>query len=577
MEVGRLRKIGKTILVFLGCCAVGESLAQKPAVSLTVSKKEVASKHTVSFTVTTNVEGNVKIDFPVSFEADYSVMHGVDQRMDPSGKVSTYSYTQQSGQFTKEGSFTFCAYLTYRNKTYKSNKITVKVDDNFAEDDLKVKSTDPVFGIIQASKTSVYEGEPVLLKARIFSYININFLESYDPFMADKSMEEHVFQNGRQEVEQTKVNGKDALTFDYGKKLFIPVATGKVKIKPYEMVLECQGRLFSKTVRFTSSSFTVNVKPLPSGAPKDFIDAVGTYSMSQKEVALSSLKQGEVFSIEVTVSGIGNIHNTTAPSLNLPAGCVIYGDPERKEDVNFSEEGAVGTVTYVYNVQVTKAGQIDFAEPSFSYFDPIKEKYITVKGQRYSLTVKADKAFQAVQVKQIPNGGGSKTGGSTDVVAIKKQSEKAGTNWFLVTGIVGGTVCLAFLFLFFVKRKKEETDTAVREKKVEEKPVRIEDLVKETQNISVRSLSELELLIDKPNEFAVQFPQVLIAILAEKLTVTEISREKVFAELAVKNPSIANELRTYIDNCDNYRYGFGSVELKCEEILNSSKNLIGLV
>lgn len=574
--MGRLRKIGKSILILLGCCAVGESHAQRPAVSLTVSKKEVASKNTVSFTVTTNVEGNVKIDFPVSFEADYSVMHGVDQRMDPSGKLSTYSYTQQSGQFTKEGTFTFCAFLTFRNKIYKSNKITVKVNNSFAEDDLKVKSSDPVFGIIQASKNSVYEGEPVLLKARIFSYINVNFLESYDPFMADKSMEEHVFQNGRQEVEQTKVNGKDALTFDYGKKLFIPVATGKVKIKPYEMVLECEGRLFSKKVRFTSSSITINVKPLPTGAPKDFIDAVGTYSISQKEVALSTLKQGEVFSIEVTVSGVGNIHNTTAPTLNLPAGCVIYGDPERKEDVNFTEEGAVGMVTYIFNVQVTKAGQIDFLEPSFSYFDPIKEKYVTVKGQKYSLNVKADKAFQSVLVKQLPNNG-IKSGGSTDIVSIKKEVKKEGTNWFLVSGISGGIVCLSFLFLFFMKRKREESRTVTTEQLTETKTVRIEDLVNEPTFLNVRSLSELETLLDQANEFAIQYPQILISVLANKLAVNFVSREKVFSELAVKNQILADNLRAYVDNCDHYRYGFGSIELKCEEILNSTKKGISLL
>lgn len=575
MEVGLLRKIGKSILLGLGFGSAFVCQAQKPAVSLTVSKKEVATNHTVSFTVTTNVEGSVKIDFPVSFEADLSVAaHGVEQRMDPSGKLSTYAYTQQVGQFTKEGTFTFSAYLTYRNKTYRSNKITVKVDDSYAEDDVKIKSSDPVFGIIEATKSSVYEGEPILVKAKVFSYINISYLESYNPFMAEKNMEEHVFQNGRQEVDKTKVNGKEALTFDYGKKLFIPVSTGKVKIKPYEMVLDCEGRLFSKRVRFTSSSLMINVKPLPSGAPKDFIDAVGTYTLSQNELAVKKLKQGEVFSLELIVKGIGNIHNSTAPQLNLPDGCIVYGDPERKEDVNFTEEGAVGTVTYVFNIQVTKSGLIDFPAPSFSYFDPIKEKYITVRGKGYSIDVEADKKFQAVQVKQTIGQNNSKNNGQTDVIAINKKQTPAETNWWMIGGIGAAFILLAGGSWFFIKKKAvgPKNQLPIAEENVAPKEESITELLAQQTVVSSQvSLNDLNSYIGNSSEFAVQFPQVLIAVLAQKLKIVNASREQVFSKITDTHPDIANELRIQVEKCDHFRYGFGLEDLRCEEILEAAK------
>lgn len=575
MEVGLLRKIGKSILLGLGVGSAFVCHSQKPAVSLTVSKKEVATNHTVSFTVTTNVEGSVKIDFPVSFEADLSVAaHGVEQRIDPSGKLSTYAYTQQVGQFTKEGTFTFSAYLTYRNKTYRSNKVTIKVDDSYAEDDVKIKSSDPVFGIIDATKTNVYEGEPILVKAKVFSYINISYLESYNPFMADKNMEEHVFQNGRQEVDKTRVNGKEALTFDYGKKLFIPVSTGKVKIKPYEMVLDCEGRLFSKRVRFTSSSLMIHVKPLPNGAPKDFIDAVGTYTLSQNELTVKKLKQGEVFSIELTVRGTGNIHNSTAPFLNLPDGCIIYGDPERKEDVNFTEEGATGSVTYIFNVQVTKSGEIEFPAPSFSYFDPVKEKYITVRGKSYSINVEADKQFQTVQMKQTPGDNNSAQKGNTDVISINKKTTKDSTNWWLISGIGAAFLLLAAGSWFLLKKKGtgSKSDIPVESEEFKPKEESITELLaQQTQSAPQLSLNDLNQYLGSPSEFAVQFPQVLIAVLAQKLKIENISREQVFSKLTDTHPTVANELRNQVEKCDHFRYGFGLEDLNCDSILQDAK------
>lgn len=581
MEVGLLRKIGKSILLGLGLGSAFVCHSQKPAVSLTVSKKEVATNQTVSFTVTTNVEGSVKIDFPVSFEADLSVAaHGVEQRMDPSGKLSTYAYTQQVGQFTKEGTFSFSAYLTYRNKTYRSNKITIKVDDSFAEDDVKIKSSDPVFGIIDASKTNVYEGEPILVKAKVFSYINISYLESYNPFMADKNMEEHVFQNGRQEVDKTKVNGKEALTFDYGKKLFIPVSTGKVKIKPYEMVLDCEGRLFSKRVRFTSSSLMINVKPLPSGAPKDFIDAVGTYSIIQNELTVKKLKQGEVFSIEITVKGTGNIHNSTAPFLNLPDGCIIYGDPERKEDVNFTEEGATGLVTYVFNVQVTKSGEIDFPAPSFSYFDPVKEKYITVRGKSYSINVEEDKQFQTVQMKQTPGNNTTSKTGNTDVISINNKTTKDSINWWLISGIGAAFLLLAVGGWIFLKKKgaASNSNIPVEEENLTPKEESITELLaQQTPVSSPLSLNDLNQYLGTPSDFAIQFPQVVIAVLAQKLKIENVSRDQVFSKLTEIHPGIAIELRNQIEKCDHFRYGFGLEDLNCDEILEKTKNQISLI
>lgn len=564
------------------------SIAQKPVVALTSDKKEVGVSEHMGFTITSNVEGSMKIDFPVEFEVDLNVMHGMEQKMDPSGKIKTYYYMQQTGSFKKEGTYSFYAYTTYRNKVYRSNKITIKVNEA-SEDDNKVNSNDPVFGFIQCKKTSIYEGEPILLKAKVFSYINIEYLEGYSDFKADLSMEEHAFPNGRVEVEQTRVNGKDALVFEYGKQLLIPVGTGKCHIKPYEMALRCHGSLFSKTIRFRSSGLTINIKPLPGNAPKDFIGAVGEYRLSQKNPT-KEVKEGEVFTLELIVSGVGNIHNSNAPKLKLPKGCSIYGDPERIEDIEFTESGAEGMITYRFNIQVLEDHDLAFAAPSISYFDPEKERYISIKGNAFHINVIPDKSFNPV-VLSDPT-----AGTHTDMVDLKTQQTKnsetktssSSKSKFWV-GIVAPTSLLGLLFLFLAvrKRKKKETEK-VEISETEDfpgKPVFLDETkpdhmsplasaMVQTPAAAIDYWKDAEMHLEDPSVFAIVLPKAIIQRIEQCEKCSFQSREKAFDRLLDTNPEIAKGLREIIEMCDQYRYGFGAEHLETRVILANAENLL---
>lgn len=564
------------------------SIAQKPIVALTSDKKEVGVDEHMGFTVTSNVEGSMKIDFPVEFEVDLNVMHGMEQKMDPSGKIKTYYYMQQTGSFKKEGTYSFYAYTTYRNKVYRSNKITIKVNEA-SEDDNKVNSNDPVFGFIQCKKTSVYEGEPILLKAKVFSYINIEYLEGYSDFKADISMEEHSFPNGRVEVEQTRVNGKDALAFEYGKQLLIPVGTGKCHIKPYEMALRCHGSLFSKTIRFRSSGLTINIKPLPGNAPKDFIGAVGEYRLSQKNPS-KEVKEGEVFTLELIISGVGNLHNSNAPKLKLPKGCSIYGDPERIEDIEFTESGAEGMITYRFNIQVLEDHDLAFTAPSISYFDPEKERYISIKGNAFNINVIPDKSFNPV-VLSDPT-----AGTHTDMVDLKTQNTKSSETktsssskskfW---VGIVAPTSLLGLLFLFLAvrKRKKKETEK-VEISETEDfprKPVFLDETkpdhmsplastMAQTPAAAIDYWKDAEMHLEDPSVFAIVLPKAIIQRIEQCEKCNFQSREKAFDRLLDTNPEIAKGLREIIEMCDQYRYGFGAEHLETRVILANAENLL---
>lgn len=565
------------LMLFLFTLVSQISIAQKPVVALTSDKKELGVNEHLSFTITANVEGSMKIDFPVEFEVDLNVMHGMEQKMDPSGKIKTYYYMQQTGTFKEEGTYSFYAYTTYRNKVYRSNKITIKVTEA-SEEDNKVNSNDPVFGFIQCKKTCVYEGEPILLKAKVFSYINIEYLEGYSDFKADLSMEEHSFPNGRVEVEQTRVNGKDALAFEYGKQLLIPVGTGKCHIKPFEMALRCHGSLFSKTMRFRSSGLYINIKPLPGNAPKDFIGAVGEYRLSQKNPT-KEVREGEVFTLELVISGVGNLHNSNAPKLKLPKGCSIYGDPERIEDIEFTENGAEGMITYRFNIQVLEDHDLSFSAPSISYFDPEKEKYITIKGNTFNVRVIPDKSFNPVVLTDPTSGT------HTDMVDLKTKKTatsetktKSSSKSKLWVGIVAPTSLLGLLFVFLAARKRKKKETGKIELSetdgLPKTPIFLNETKAEIPKETIDYWKDAEKHVEDPSIFAILLPKAIIQRIEQCEKCNFQSREKAFDRLLDTNPEIAKGLREIIEMCDQYRYGFGAEHLEAKEILARAENLL---
>lgn len=572
--VRKRKKTGKLLLLIAALCpSLGTCLfAQKPMVSLTVSDRKVAPDESVTVIVTTNLNGTVKVDYPLEFGPDYGLMHGMEQKMDPStGKIKTYYYMQQSGAFHKAGTYSFVAYVKFQGANYKSNKVTVTVseDEEDDEENLGYNSKDPIFGIIQAKKTSVYEGEPVLLKAKVFSRYDIYFLEAYKPFKADKNAEEHVFQNQKQNVEETKYNGKTVLTFDYGKQLLFPISTGKCRIEPFEMALRCHTTFFDKTITFKSSSAVIHVKPLPDGAPKSFIGGVGEFSLSQL-LGKTDLKQGDVFTLTLVVEGLGNLHNINAPTLDLPKGCSIYGDPERKEDIHFTEEGVEGNITFLYNIQVTSSGSIPFDGQAISYFDPNKEEYITVRAEPFALNVRKNNAYHPI----VDNTQQPEQSQDVGIRQSQKPAPKAPSSDNTATVVVSVVtpICLLGLlaFLFIGKRKRHEE--IIRESKLEEKQCFPSQAI-DTQDYWQRAEDTLE---DK-NQFAIVLPKAIIQQLEKRFRYDCLTREKAMSLLADKHPEEARTLREIIETCDQFRYGFGGSELDTHGLFVTTADLLGAI
>lgn len=571
--VKKQKKIGdyQLMALLLTLISCVNAWSQKPMVALTVDTKKVAPGDNITLTVTSNVEGSVKIDFPNELDVDYAIVNGMEQKMDPSGKIKTYYYMQQSGQFSKEGSYTFSAHITYKNKVYNSNKITIKVDEAVADEAPTIRSGDPVFGYIEAKKLTVYEGEPVLLNAKIISRLQIIDLEGYAPFEADKKVERHEFNNGRQFVEETKLNGKPALMFEYGKQLYIPVSTGKCKVKPFEMALRCETPLFDRVIRFKSSPLTITVKPLPGNAPASFIGGVGAFDITQTISDVSQLKSGDVFTISLTVSGVGNLHNINAPSLVLPKGCMLYGDPEREENVQFTEGGVTGAITFRYNVQVSQTGNFQFEAPAIAYFDPEKEKYVVVKGQPFSLSI----STTGKQSTIVVNNDEQKNATQEFTTSSKTStSSSSSSNTPMVLGITIPTLFLGAVLLVLFIRKKRKQQESTLENTTEKICWSPEPVCEEP---AIDFWKETIAQVEDANTVAILLPKAITQLVQNRYGIKEeLTRDRMFGLLNEENEDFSAVIREIIEMCDHYRYGFGVQEFPTHDLVETVREMFQL-
>lgn len=564
----KLRKTGNSLIDFILIllCMNTAVYAQNFDVILSSDKTELTENQRITFTVTTNVQSSIVIEFPKEFEVDYGVMHGMEQKMDQHGKIRSVYYMQQSGIFKRSGNYTIYAKATHKNKTVKSNTVSIKVNETSDEEFTKIKTNEPIFGILQSSKTSVYEGEPLLVKAKVFSAISVEYLEGYVPFKSDISMETHSFPNNRVEVEQTSINGKDALTFEYGKQVLIPVSTGKCRIHPFEMALRCSGSVFSKTYKIKSSGLNVQVKPLPNGAPKDFIGAVGSYQLIQGKTP-SELKAGEVFTLEITIKGAGNLHNINTPKIQLPAGCFIYGDPEKEEAFQFTELGATGKITFKYNIQLNTDEDLVIKAPSFSYFDPSDVKYVTISGKdiHIKVTGSVPKSNQLAQVQPV----------KTD--KLTAASKEAGTSNpssnILVWSIAIPAAALSLLFLVLFLRKKKDHQSLINEIKQTDKASQPCDEEK-TVVSEVDYWKQAKQVKDNPEQFAVVFPKALIQFIEQCKQCKCESREKAFVYFEERAPEQATRFKEMISECDQFRYGFGEQTLNPDLLIEEAEKIM---
>jgi hypothetical protein len=138
-----------------------------------------------------------------------------------------------------------------------------------------------------------------------------------------------------------------------------------------------------REIKFSSDTTTIDVKPLPPNPPPSFSGAVGHFSLSS-EVKPKNAQVGDPLTVTATITGRGNFDRVTAPELESDRGWHTY-----PPSANFKPDDDIGISGTKNFEMVLTPNEPKKAVPPlvFSYFDPIKEGYVTLKSDRMPVVV----------------------------------------------------------------------------------------------------------------------------------------------------------------------------------------------
>ena len=187
-----------------------------------------------------------------------------------------------------------------------------------------------------------------------------------------------------------------------------PTRTGKIAIGPAkirlmtrEMVMDPFPRQVSAEVYLQVPKLEIESIPLPEGAPAGFENAVGSFRLSAS-TAVTEVQEGDPISVDLIVSGSGNLDTLRPPQLENSAGWKIYGTTtEQRGDERRELSGNV-----VFH-QSIRPLEMKSEIPPFrlTYFDPKDETYKTLMTEPIALKMRPNSsptANSAAAVQALP-------------------------------------------------------------------------------------------------------------------------------------------------------------------------------
>ncbi len=377
-----------------------------------VDRSEVpeGGRFTYSVTITGSTDFD-KVKLPQFLEFD--VISGpssstqielINGKMSRSG---TYSYVLRA---KKTGNITIkpAVYRASRKKSIRSNSVTIGViaaqqsprsKKNQSKNDgsnRKTRSMPEVFIEAKVDKDSVYKFDMITVTYDLYFKVNVSNYSFPRIPNATGFWQEEFKLPARPVIRDEVVRGVAYKVATIRKVGLFPTRTGTLRITPLtsEITVEVPrrtrsrrrslfddsffGRTQSEIRSVTSENIELTVLDMPrKGKPVNFKGDVGAFQLSvnydQRE-----LSQHDALNIEVTINGTGYVKSVSAPKLSLPAGFEVF-EPTIEERISMSGRQMRGKKIFKYLVIPRRTGTFKLKPVRFSYFDPIKGTYRSLK------------------------------------------------------------------------------------------------------------------------------------------------------------------------------------------------------
>ena len=559
-------------------------------------------------TYTVNEEGASGLRTPDL--ADFDVLMGptsfVSRSMQySSGGKSSSSYSQT---FTyvlmpkKEGTFNLGpATIKIKNSNYSSNSLVIKVlppdkaseaassgsGGSQATSGSSNIGSDELFVRMNVSKRSVYEQEGFLVTFKLYSLYDaalndVKFPE-FEGFLA-----QDIELNPQWTLEN--YNGRNYRAVVIKQTVLYPQRPGKITIEggKYDAVVRIRSKQRVRSIFddffdtyqdvkrvLTTAPLTIDVKPLPSGKPASFQGAVGSYTM-KANINADRIKTNEAVTINVTLSGNGNIKLAKSPEITFPNDFEVY-DPKVDNNIKTTPSGTSGTKSIEYMAIPRYAGDFEIPAVQFSYFDPKDGSYKTLSSQPFKLHVEKGAGGENASGPVISNFGTQESVKylGQDIRYIKVSEPRFVSNKEIFFGsfmYIMAYVLIAVLFIVFFaiyrKQVKENANIAlVRTKKA--------------NKIAVRRLKKAEKLLKekKKEEFYDEVLRAVWGYLSDKLNIPQanLTKDNVEAELMEfgVDKEVSDHFISILNTCEFARYAPSQAPEAMEQLFQQTVNVIG--
>ena len=267
-------------------------------------------------------------------------------------------------------------------------------------------SDEDIFLTLDLSRTNVVVGEPITATLKLYQRVNVAGFENvtFPDFNGFWSQEIEAPTNI--EFSREVYDGQIYNAALLRKFILIPQQQGAVKISPADLVCLVNIRVASagnsifdgffddyRTIRkrVASEAVTVNVSPLPAGAPASFAGGVGSFEISAK-LSKDVLKTHEAGSLVVTVTGTGNVSLLEEPKVSFPPDMEVY---DTKISDRIDKSGLSGSKYYEFPFIPRSYGDFVIEPIKYSYYDVNAKRYVTLETPAIPLTVEKGNESEA--------------------------------------------------------------------------------------------------------------------------------------------------------------------------------------
>ena len=507
---------------------------------------------------------------PPSFEG-FSVVGGPNQSVSNSWVNGVRSFSKSYTYFltpTRKGKITIGqATIEIEGEVYKTSPVQIEVtqavnNPNSPQARANAIADENLHLVAEISKRNPYLNEAITVIYKLYfsseiSVSNVNEVESpkYSDFWS------HLIPIPKLEIKRGEFKGQPYNYVTWRKTVLYPQKTGKLVIVPLTLNVSVDvptnrrdffgNRVYQKTPKIiTAGKRTIDVRPLPqAGRPDDFDGAVGDFDLNVK-FNKTALKSSESFQATIKVAGRGNLKLFSLPKLSAPSSLEVY-EPEHKENVKTNLLGMQGSIEDTYTVVPQYQGNYPIPAVSFSYFDPVKELYVSLRSEEQLIDVfEGPTASSNPATPNIPQKNNINTAPYFDFIKLETvllPMDQMNFYGSMVFWLLLLLPLILYVIIVFIKRRSENyTVDPVTQKQ------------RRAARLAKKYLSSAKKVLGDKENFYNALERALHNYLKAKLSIetAEFSKDSIVTLLQQKNsrPETIADFISILEKCEAARY-----------------------